>query len=227
MERRCAKYTGERKPCLWNKPFTVLRDLSLSLSPTPTVMKTGAAEERGRDTQLSDCLCGLMESVITDSQCPEADGNKLSRNHLWMRGQGERSAWFLFHGSLGANRNRKSRTEYFPKSQLIYLVSSVHLFSKQTKRNCHLTVQPLMYLWCGALGQIQRADSNQAKVTALWNAWDPRASGETFRHAPLKIKILQGTRFSIPVEPNRYFPNTEAPRDPLQRWQEEKWSKIY
>lgn len=32
-------------------------------------------------------LPGMMESVITDSLCPQADGNKLSHNYLWMRGQ--------------------------------------------------------------------------------------------------------------------------------------------
>lgn len=90
MLRRCGERTGERKPCLWNEPFTALRDLSLSLSLTLTVMKTRAAAAAAERT--TDCLSGLMESVITDSPCPEADGNKLSRNHLWMRGQGERSA---------------------------------------------------------------------------------------------------------------------------------------
>lgn len=41
----------------------------------------------GEPIQLTDCLPGMMESVITDSLCPQADGNKLSHNYLWMRGQ--------------------------------------------------------------------------------------------------------------------------------------------
>ena len=71
MERRCAEHTGERKPCLWNEPFTTLRDLTLSLSLTLTVMKTRAAAAAGeRVARLTDCLSGLMESVITDSPMP-------------------------------------------------------------------------------------------------------------------------------------------------------------
>lgn len=150
MERRCAEHTGERKPCLWNEPFTALRGLSLSLSLTLTVMKTRAATAGERATQLTDCLPRLMESVITDSPCPEADRNKLSRNHLWMRGQRERCAWFLSHASLGRmERNQaKSHVGFFLKSHLIYLNSSVHLFSNQTK-HCHLTVSTFS-IWCAS-----------------------------------------------------------------------------
>lgn len=83
---------GETRLCLWNELFAALRDSSLSLSVTLTVMKTRAAAAAGEMSHRADCLSGLMESIITDSPCPQADGNKLSRNHLWMRGQGERCA---------------------------------------------------------------------------------------------------------------------------------------
>lgn len=179
MERRCAERTGEKKPCLWNEPFAAFRDLSLSLSLTLTVMKTRAAAAAGeRATQLTDCLSGLMESVITDSPCPEADGNKLSRNHLWMRGQGERCAWFPSHASLGRKRNRaKSHIGFFLKSHLIYLVSSVHLFSNQTKRNAMWpflhSVSDVPLMWSARPDIQQQADLNQGKVIVIWNAWGP------------------------------------------------------
>lgn len=35
------------KACLWNEPFTILRDFCLSLSLTLTVMKTRAAAAAG------------------------------------------------------------------------------------------------------------------------------------------------------------------------------------
>lgn len=42
MERSCGEHTRE-KPCLWIQPFTALRDISLSLSLTLTVMKSRIA----------------------------------------------------------------------------------------------------------------------------------------------------------------------------------------
>lgn len=55
-------------------------------------MKTRAAAaggggSSGEPIQVTDLLPGMMESVITDSMCPQADGNKLRHNYLWMRGQ--------------------------------------------------------------------------------------------------------------------------------------------
>lgn len=46
------------------------------------MMKSSAAGVTS--SQLTDSLHSLMENVITDSPCPGADGNELSRTHLWI-----------------------------------------------------------------------------------------------------------------------------------------------
>lgn len=168
---------GGRKLCLWNEPFAALRDSSLSVSVTLTVMKTRATAAAREMSHWADWLSGLMESIITGSPCPEADGNKLSRNHLWMRGQGERCAWFLDCISLVCRQSEeKSPKGCFLKSHLIYLSSSASLPPNQPRQNVASNcfyIQCLMYPWCGALGLMQLADLNQGKVTVILNAWGP------------------------------------------------------
>lgn len=77
MERRFAKHTEERKglPVEWalHNPE---RLLFVSVPYTNCDENQGSSGSRREPPKLTDCLSGMMESVITDSQCPEADGKQ-------------------------------------------------------------------------------------------------------------------------------------------------------
>lgn len=187
-----------------------------------SVPHTNCDENQERATQLTDCLSGMMESVITDSPCPEADGNKLSRNYLWMRGQAERCAWFLSHASLGCQQNRaKPHIGFFLKSHLISLLSSVYLFSNQTKCNSYLpqslhSSSDVPMMWSAWPDSQYQADLNLKSRQGYSDlkCMSPLGSRD-FSARSIESKILWETLFSIPVEPKRYFTDIKAPHDPL------------
>lgn len=99
-------------------------------------------------------LPGMMESVITDSLCPQADGNKLSHNYLWMRGQAAKICMISLPCLLrmptepGKVPNRIFFF-LFLRSHLICLLSSAYLFSNQTKYNSHLQHIFTFVIRCG------------------------------------------------------------------------------
>lgn len=100
------------------------------------MMKSSAAGVTS--SQLTDSLHSLMENVITDSPCPGADGNELSRTHLWIDLETARKDVHDFSPVPKAQAENVTQG-FSPKSHFIYPVLSVHLFC-QSIQKCHVSV---------------------------------------------------------------------------------------
>lgn len=129
--------TLRRRPaCLYNEPFTALRDLWWSLSLTLTVMKTKATA--------AATAAGASHPTNRPSHWNDGVSSQAASARRLM----ETGSAVTTYG--GANRRPTESGPhgiFFLKSRLIYHLPSVYLFSNRTKWNSHRTV-PTSVIFC-------------------------------------------------------------------------------